>query len=35
VDLRVLEVDPIHHRIVLAAVAWPPEEPAVDAPAAG
>jgi small subunit ribosomal protein S1 len=35
VDLRVLEVDPIHHRIVLAAVAWPPEEPAVEAPAAG
>jgi len=28
VDLKVLEVDPIHHRIVLAAVNWPPEEPA-------
>ncbi|MGE5230423.1 MAG: 30S ribosomal protein S1 [Deltaproteobacteria bacterium] len=27
VDLKVLEVDPIHHRIVLAAVNWPPEEP--------
>jgi len=35
VDLRVIEVDPIHHRIVLAAVAWPPEEPAVEAPVAG
>jgi small subunit ribosomal protein S1 len=28
VELKVLEVDPIHHRIVLAAVSWPPEEPA-------
>src|SRR5579864_3647153 len=27
VDLKVLEVDPIHHRIVLAAVSWPTEEP--------
>jgi small subunit ribosomal protein S1 len=35
VDLRVLEVDPIHHRIVLAAVAWPNEEPAVEVPAQG
>jgi ribosomal protein S1 len=26
-DLKVLEVDPIHHRIVLAAVSWPTEEP--------
>jgi small subunit ribosomal protein S1 len=35
VDLRVLEVDPIHHRIVLAAVSWPNEEPAVEVPAQG
>jgi small subunit ribosomal protein S1 len=27
VDLKVLEVDPIHHRIVLAATGFPPEEP--------
>jgi predicted RNA-binding protein with RPS1 domain len=26
VDLKVLEVDPIHHRIVLAATGFPPEE---------
>jgi hypothetical protein len=32
VELKVLEVDPIHHRIVLAAVSWPPEEPAPEAP---
>ena len=25
VDLKVLEVDPIHHRIVLAATGYPPE----------
>jgi len=27
VELKVLEVDPIHHRIVLAATGWPKEEP--------
>jgi small subunit ribosomal protein S1 len=32
VELKVLEVDPIHHRIVLAAVSWPPEEAVVEAP---
>jgi small subunit ribosomal protein S1 len=26
VDMKVLEVDPIHHRIVLAATGFPPEE---------
>jgi small subunit ribosomal protein S1 len=31
VDLKVLEVDPIHHRIVLAATGFPPEEPAAQA----
>jgi small subunit ribosomal protein S1 len=35
VELKVLEVDPIHHRIVLAAVSWPPEEAAVEAPPLG
>jgi small subunit ribosomal protein S1 len=34
VDLKVLEVDPIHHRIVLAATGFPPEEPATQAPPA-
>jgi small subunit ribosomal protein S1 len=29
VDLKVLEVDPIHHRIVLAATGFPAEEPAI------
>src|SRR5512146_175720 len=33
VDLKVLEVDPIHHRIVLAATNFPPEE-AAEAPKA-
>jgi small subunit ribosomal protein S1 len=28
VDLKVLEVDPIHHRIVLAATGFPQDEPA-------
>jgi small subunit ribosomal protein S1 len=32
VELKVIEVDPIHHRIVLAAVSWPPEEAVVEAP---
>jgi small subunit ribosomal protein S1 len=32
VDLKVLEVDPIHHRIVLAATGFPPEEPVAQAP---
>jgi small subunit ribosomal protein S1 len=31
VDLKVLEVDPIHHRIVLAATGFPPEESLPDA----
>jgi small subunit ribosomal protein S1 len=31
VDLKVLEVDPIHHRIVLAATGFPPEENPPDA----
>jgi small subunit ribosomal protein S1 len=35
VDLRVLEVDPIHHRIVLAAVSWPNEEAPAELPAQG
>jgi len=26
VELKVLEVDPIHHRIVLAATGWPKED---------
>jgi len=26
VELKVLEVDPIHHRIVLAATGWPKDE---------
>ncbi len=33
VELKVLEVDPIHHRIVLAAVSWPAEEPPPEGPA--
>ena len=30
-ELKVLEVDPIHHRIVLAATGWPKEDGAQDA----
>src|SRR6266516_3795169 len=30
VELKVLEVDPIHHRIVLAATGWPKEEGAAE-----
>src|SRR5512132_2141856 len=30
-ELKVLEVDPIHHRIVLAAITWP-DEPLVEVP---
>jgi small subunit ribosomal protein S1 len=26
VEMKVLEVDPIHHRIVLAATGWPKED---------
>ena len=29
-ELKVLEVDPIHHRIVVAATGWPKEEPAAE-----
>jgi hypothetical protein len=32
VELKVLEVDPIHHRIVLAATGWPKEDGPVAAP---
>jgi small subunit ribosomal protein S1 len=31
VDVKVLEVDPIHHRIVLAAMGFPTEEPGAEA----
>ncbi|MDX2193088.1 MAG: 30S ribosomal protein S1 [Gemmatimonadales bacterium] len=31
-DLRVLEVDPIHHRIVLAALDWPADAPLIAVP---
>jgi small subunit ribosomal protein S1 len=32
VELKVLEVDPIHHRIVLAATGWPTDDGAAVAP---
>jgi small subunit ribosomal protein S1 len=35
VDVKVMEVDPIHHRIVLAAIAFPAEEPGADADVKG
>src|SRR5260370_38475203 len=34
VELKVLEVDPIHHRIVLAATGWPADDAAARAPTA-
>jgi len=34
IELKVLEVDPIHHRIVLAATGFPAEEPGSVAPPA-
>jgi len=34
VEMKVLEVDPIHHRIVLAATGWPQDDIVPPAPAA-